>query len=142
MFRKTLLACAVGLPLGLMSGAPAALADTDVDIQFGIPFYTYQVSPRYRYYEDHGWYDAYSYPRFRGADYDDDDGAYYDDDDYVAVRSGRLSCREARSMVRANGYRNVSVRDCDGGTYVFHAKRNGRTFLVYVNSRNGRMWRA
>lgn len=49
MFRKTLLACAVALPMGFMGSAPAALADTDVDIHFGVPFYTHQVGPRYRY---------------------------------------------------------------------------------------------
>jgi len=99
MLRKTLLACAVALPFGLMSAPPAALADTDVDVHFGIPFYSYQVSPRYRYYEDYGWYDARRYPRFRGTYYyDDDDDDYvtiyrdddddYVDDDYVVIRRG------------------------------------------------------
>ncbi|WP_162918412.1 hypothetical protein [Taklimakanibacter deserti] len=72
---------------------PAA-ADTDVEVHFGVPFYTYQVSPRYRYYEDYGWYDAYAYPRVRRTyhvyeddyvvrdrDYDD----YDDDGDYIVV---------------------------------------------------------
>jgi hypothetical protein len=88
MFRKTLLACAVALPIGLMGAAPAALADTDVDVHFGIPFYSYQVRPRYVYYEDYGWYDPYRYPRFRRIHRADDDyvGVYgYDDDDSVAV---------------------------------------------------------
>jgi hypothetical protein len=96
MFRKTLLVCAVGLPLGMMGAAPAALAD--VDVHFGIPFYSYQVGPRYVYYEDYGWYDAYRYPRFRrihradddyDPDYDDDYVTVYDDDyddDYVVIR--------------------------------------------------------
>lgn len=135
MFRKTLLACAVALPLGLIGSTPAALADTDVDIHFGVPFYSYQVGPRYRYYEDYGWYDANRYPRFRGGYADDDEG-------YVAVRPNRLSCGEARRIVRANGFRNVSARDCDGRTYSFIGIRNGRSFVIYVNSRNGRMWRA
>jgi hypothetical protein len=98
MLRKTLLACSVALPLGLLGAAPA-LADTDVEVHFGVPFYTYQVSPRYRYYEDYGWYDAYAYPRFHRAYrvYDDDDDYviynehydHYDDDgDYVVVSPG------------------------------------------------------
>lgn len=98
MFRKTLLACSVVLPLGLIGTVPA-LADTDVDIHFGVPFYTYQVEPRYVYYEDYGWYDPYRYPRFRRIhradddyapvyEYDDGDdvGIYDDDDDYVVIR--------------------------------------------------------
>jgi len=88
MFRKTLLAFAVGLPLGLMGTAPSAFADTDVDVHFGVPFYTYQVTPRYVYYEDYGWYDPYRYPRFRRIHRADDDYVsdyeYYDDD-YVTV---------------------------------------------------------
>jgi hypothetical protein len=82
MLRKTLLACSVALPLGL-TGAVPALADTDFEVHLGIPFYTYQVSPHYRYYEDYGWYDAHAYPRFRGTYYDYDDAYVVYDDDYV-----------------------------------------------------------
>jgi|GEM_PF-4009745 len=94
MFRKTLLACSIALPLGLIGTMPAS-ADTDVEVHFGVPFYTYQVSPRYRYYEDYGWYDARAYPRVhrtyhvyeeddyvvRDRDYDD----YDEDGDYIVV---------------------------------------------------------
>lgn len=138
MLRKTLLACSLALPLGLVGSMPSAKAQ-EIDVQLGVPFYTYQVAPRYRYYDGYGWYDADRYPRFRGRDYRN----YRDyDDDYVAVRPGRLSCREARRIVRDNGFRNVSARDCDGRTYSFVGSRNGRSFIIYVNSRNGRMWRA
>jgi hypothetical protein len=133
MLRKMLLACSIALPLGLVGSMPSAQADTDVDIHFGVPFYTHQVGPRYRYYDGYGWYDANRYPRFRGGDYDDD---------YVAVRPGRLSCGEARRIVRNNGFRNVKARDCDGRTYSFIGSRNGRSVVIYVDARNGRMWRA
>lgn len=136
MLRKTLLACAVALPLGAITAAPV-LADTDVDIHFGVPFYSYQVAPRYRYYDDYGWYDAERYSDFRADEYGDDD-----DDDYVVVRHGRLSCGEARRIVRANGFRRVVPEDCDGATYAFTGMRHGRVFTIYVNSRNGRMWGA
>lgn len=138
MFRKTLLVCSVVLPLGLTGTAPA-LADTDFDVHFGVPFYTYQVGPGYRYYDDYGWYDAdrYDYGDFR-RDYDDED---YDDVD-VVVRPGRLSCGEAAQIVRESGFSRVRARDCDGGTYTFRAKRDGDSYIIYVNSRNGRMWGA
>ena len=94
MFRKTLLACSIALPIGLIGTMPAA-ADTDVEVHFGVPFYAYQVSPRYRYYEDYGWYDAHAYPRFRRTYhvYEDDDHVvreddydnYDDDSDYVVI---------------------------------------------------------
>lgn len=134
MLRKTLLACSIALPLGFIGSMPSALAQSEVDIRFGVPFYSYQVSPSYRYYDGYGWYDGYRYPRFRGG--------YDDDDDYVAIRPSRLSCGEARRIVRNNGYRNVSARDCDGRTYSFIGVRNGRSFVIFVNARNGRMWRA
>jgi len=90
--------CMLGCPsLGLI-GARSALARSHVEVHLGIPFYAYQVSPRYRYYEDYGWYDAYAYPRFYRThhvyhvydDDDDDDYVIYNDhddydDDYVVV---------------------------------------------------------
>lgn len=141
MFRKLMLASAVGLPLGLTGAIPAATAD-DVVVHFGVPFYTYQVGPRYRYYDDYGWYDADAYPHFRSAYlYDDDYDGDEDYDGYVAVAPERLSCREARRIVRTHGFRDVSVRDCDGRNYVFGGFRNGRFAIIYVNSRTGRVWR-
>jgi hypothetical protein len=97
MFRKILLACSIAFPLGLIGTMPAS-ADTDFEVHFGVPFYAYQVSPRYRYYEDYGWYDAYAYPRFRRSyhvydddDYviDDDDYDYDDDGDYIVISPER-----------------------------------------------------
>lgn len=48
-----------------------------------------------------------------------------------------LSCAAVGRIVRADGYRNVTARDCDGRTYVFHAMHNGRSVVLHVNSRNG-----
>jgi hypothetical protein len=88
MLRKTLLACSVALPLGFVAIAPA-LADTDFEIHFGVPFYSYQVEPSYVYYDDYGWYDAETYPNFRVGYYDDDDFGDeddgYDDNEYIVV---------------------------------------------------------
>jgi hypothetical protein len=83
-----LLAGSVVLPLGFLGAAPA-LADADVEIHFGVPFYAYQVEPSYVYYDDYGWYDAGAYPNFRVGYDDDDDYDDNDDDrddsDYVVV---------------------------------------------------------
>ena len=59
----------------------------------------------------------------------------------LLFHSGRLSCGEARRIVRNNGYRNVDTIECNGRTYTFEATRRGRDVTVYVNSRNGRIWR-
>ena len=58
------------------------------------------------------------------------------------VYHAALSCTAARRMIREDGYRNVVTRECDARTYVFHATRHGRAVVLYVNSRNGHIWRA
>ena len=54
---------------------------------------------------------------------------------------GRISCGEAKARVRYSGYRNVATIECRGGTYTFDATRKGRDVTVYVNARNGAIWR-
>jgi hypothetical protein len=138
MLRKTLLACSVVLPLGLLGSLPA-MADAEFEVHAGVPFYSYQVEPDYRYYRGYGWYDADSYPDFQPA-YDDDDEED-DNDEVVVVRPRHISCGEARGIVRASGFRDVVAEDCDGPTYTFSGFRHGEEFTIYVNSRNGRTWR-
>lgn len=86
MLRKILFVSSVALPLAFVGTAPAS-ADTDFEVHFGVPFYSYQVEPSYVYYDDYGWYDADAYPNFR-VRYDDED-AYDDNDDddydYIVV---------------------------------------------------------
>ncbi len=52
-----------------------------------------------------------------------------------------LSCGEAKWRVRNSGFRNVSTIECRGRTYTFEATRKGRDVIVYVDSRNGALWR-
>lgn len=58
-----------------------------------------------------------------------------------AYYRGRISCGEARARVRYSGYRNVATIECRGSTYTFEATRKGRDVIVYVNARNGALWR-
>lgn len=112
------LASAVAATLALAMPT-AADAKTSVQIYFGMPHYGYQVGPDYRYRDGYGWYRPSGY--------------YYN--------RGRLSCGEARARVRNSGFRNVATIECRGATYTFEATRRGRDVTVYVNSRNGRIWR-
>jgi hypothetical protein len=101
----------------LTMGLPAAAeAKTNVKIYLGLPHYSYRVGPEYRFREGYGWY-------------------------LPDVRHGRLSCREARRIVRNRGFKNVSTIECSGRTYTFEATRRGRDVTVYVNSRTGAVWR-
>ncbi len=117
--QKSLIALAAMVPLWTGFSA-AADAKANVQLFFGIPYYSEQVGPDYRYHDGRGWYrDRYIEPVYRD----------------------RISCRDARQIVRENGYRNVSVRECSGRTYTFRATRRGRDVIVYVNSRTGAVWR-
>jgi len=114
--KSIILASAFAAALAM--GLPvAAEANTNVQIYLGMPHYGYQVGPDYRFRSGHGWYRP------------------------VGVNRGRLSCGEARSRVRNNGFRNVATIECQGRTYTFEATRRGRDVTVYVNSRTGAIWR-
>ena len=93
-------------------GGLATAAEAKVIIQLGgVPYYDYQMGPDYRYYQGRGRHRA------------------------------NISCGEARSIVRENGFRNVRTRECDGRTYTFSAFRHGHNVLVFVNSRTGEISR-
>jgi hypothetical protein len=49
----------------------------------------------------------------------------------------RISCGEARSILRSRGYRNIATRDCKGSSYSFRATRRGKVYIVAVSSRTG-----
>ena len=111
--RKTLLGL---IAAATLFGGLATAAEAKVVIYFGMPYYSYQPGPDYLFYPNRGW--------------------------YLSHRGNRLSCYQARRIVRHHGYRNVSVVECQGRTYTFRAVRpNGKRTIVYVNSRTGAVWR-
>lgn len=110
--RKTLLGLVAAATL---LGGLATAAEAKVIIYFGMPYYSYQPGPDYLFYPHRGWYRSH--------------------------RGHLLSCYAAKRAVQNHGYRNVSVRECQGRIYTFTAKRNGHRVVVYVNSRTGAVWR-
>lgn len=114
--KKLLIALAVAAPMALGLGMSGAEAKSSVNIYLGVPHYGYQVGPDYVYRKGHGWYRQ-------------------------GRNNNKLSCRQAGRIVSNKGYRNVVARNCNGQTYVFRATRNNRAFVVYVNPRNGAVWR-
>ena len=119
--KSFLLAAAIALPIALSAGMAATApveAHTSVRIFFGVPNFTSQVGPDYRYRRGYGWYRNYGY-----------------------ANSGKLSCAQAGRIVMNKGYRNVTARDCQGSTYVFRATRNGNRIQLIVNARTGAVWR-
>jgi hypothetical protein len=122
MFKSLMIAGSIALSaLAMTTGADAK---TRVGIYFGVPFYDYQVGPGWRYYSGYGWYDYGRYGTFHNRN------------------SGWISCGEARRMVDRSGYDRVRTVECSGRTYTFRAlNRRGNPVTVYVNARNGNMWR-
>jgi hypothetical protein len=50
----------------------------------------------------------------------------------------RISCRQGIRIV-ARRYDMVRPRNCSGRTFVYVGERSGRWYLIYLNSRNGRI---
>jgi hypothetical protein len=66
-------------------------------------------------------------------------GDNYDEDyDY---RRRRISCGEARALVRDRGYIRVRNVSCGGRIHAFKAFRRGTLWLVTVNARTGNISR-
>ena len=54
----------------------------------------------------------------------------------------KLSCWQARQLVRDRGFRRVRTIECNGRVYTFRAFRRNHIFVVKVNARTGAVWRA
>jgi len=114
---KRLLLASVLAASAALALPSVADAGTRIGIFFGTPHYDYRVGPDYRYRDGYGWYRPSHY--------------FYRD---------RLSCREAKRLVRRSGFRDVSTIECNGRTYTFEGEnRRGRE--VTVNSRTGALSR-
>ena len=115
----------------IMGGAATmAEAKTSFSVHFGVPYFSTQIGPGYRYYPNRGWHDRrwhngsiVTFGAFGGG---------FD----------RLSCNQARRIVRNEGFRRVVARDCQGTTYSFSTRRNASSnrVIVYVNARTGNTW--
>jgi hypothetical protein len=117
--KKMMMAAALALSAltaGAGMGITPAAADTNVKFRvvLGVPYYSYRAGPDYVYRSGYGWY---------------------------RPGKARLSCSRAQDRVRANGYRAVDRVECGGGTYTFRGTKNGKRFTVYVNARNGSVYR-
>jgi hypothetical protein len=52
----------------------------------------------------------------------------------------KISCNTARHMVRERGYANVKVKSCITHVYQFFGVRNGRRYIVRVDSVTRFVW--
>ena len=127
MFRKILMAASLATAFSLSTHA--AEAKVKVFLGVGGPDYCYRYynpvrcGGGYGYYPDPGFYDPY--PGFYDP-YPD----FYD----------RVSCNEARWIVRERGFRDVRTTSCGGKFHAFIAKKRGGIFRIKVYSRDGRIY--
>lgn len=122
MLKKSLFATlALVAAFSAFQPVEKAEARVNVDIGIGVPYYG-----NGRYYEPY----YYAAPRRR----------YYAPRP-APRRYGRLSCGEARRIVRNHGYRRVRAIDCSGNRYTFHAMRGGEWYRIRMRSRTGRIYK-
>ncbi len=50
-----------------------------------------------------------------------------------------VSCNEARSILRYEGFQIIKLQKCGGTYHRFTAKRRGKTYLIKVRARNGQI---
>ena len=112
--KKLLMASALAAGFAFAAPAPVDAHSPNVRIYLGIPHYGYRLGPDYQYRRGHGWY---------------------------RPSAGRISCNRAPTLIRNQGYRNVQAIECRGPSYTFRSTRNGKRFVVDVNSRSGGVWR-
>jgi hypothetical protein len=62
-------------------------------------------------------------------------------DNYYRSRH-RLSCWQARQLVRDAGFYRVRTIECSGRVYTFRAFRRGKIVVISVNSRTGALRRS
>jgi len=118
-----------------------AEAKTRVHIGVGVGGYGYggpYYGPGYGY----GGYGPYYGPGYYGP-------GYYNPRPYYgghyaprrAYRGRRISCKRAKRIVRNHGYHRVRARDCRGKTYSFSGRKRGRTYIIKLRSRTGRIFK-
>ena len=125
MFKKFLMAA--GLAAAFSVSAQVAEAKVKVHVDIWQP----------------GGYCHYNYDPFRCGNY-----GYYPRPGYFVPHPGygdgydyadRVSCKEARWIVRERGFRDVRTADCGGKYHTFIARKKGGVFRIKVYSRNGRI---
>ena len=111
MRRTTLVAGLLAAGL-LASGPSTAKADFGIGFSSGLPFFG---GPLYDYSDN----------RYRSGPRRDAGKKY--------------SCKQARRLVRRNGYRKIRAFDCRGRVYGFYARSGGEIYKIRVNVRSGRI---
>ena len=109
--KKLLLMASAALAVATVS-LPAQ-AGTSAGIAVGEPYPGYEPNPGY-----------HPYPT---PDYDDED------------EEDQISCWEGKQIVRNRAFRQVRPVKCYGSIYRYQARKDGRPWIVRLNSFSGRI---
>lgn len=114
MLKKTIIAgLAIAVSAVALQPVEKAQARVNVDIGFAVP------GPVY--------YGDYYRPRYYYAPRP----VYYD----------RITCGQARRVIRQRGFYRIRAVRCHGASYVFHAKKRGMWWRMNVRARTGSIYR-
>lgn len=124
MFRTTLAAGMMAASMAAFAGAADAKTSVHIGVGIGVPGWSdercyWDYDGRYcdMIYRPPGFIEP---PRYHYPDY-----------------YGRVSCREARQIVREEGFRRVRTESCGGKYHRFIGYRYGEPYLIKVRSRTG-----
>ena len=129
MLKKFLMAAGLAAAFALSAHAAEAKVKVIIGIGGYPGGYCYDHYDPYHcgdggYIPRREFYDPYPRPGF-----DDPYPPTYDYD--------RVSCNEARWMLRDRGYHDIRINSCGGHYYVFIARRHHQTYVIKVSSRSG-----
>ena len=125
---------AAGLMAVSLAVSPvAAEAKTKVHVGIGIGSWGGGCYGQFRRHCGYGWGHGYRshigvYPYY---------DPYFRRHPRVYYRYNRVTCGEARNILRDRGFHRIRSRDCGGSTYVFTAVKRGHVYRVAISSRSG-----
>lgn len=128
MFTRGIIAASIlAAGLALLPGAASAKTNLYIGVGPGWGHGCYDYP-----FGDCGYRNRYRPHRYYYDDYDYD----YDYDDFDR---SRISCSEAKEIVRDSGYRNVKTVDCGGKSHTFKARKRDHSYRLRVSARSGRV---
>lgn len=128
LIKGTIAAGVLAAALAFLPGAASAKTNLYIGVGPGWGGDCYDS-----YYGECG-YDPYRRHPRRDYYYDDDRHDY--DDEYDR---SRVSCSEAKQIVRDSGYRRVKTLSCGGKSHTFRALRRDHVYRIKVGARTGRV---
>lgn len=144
LVKGTIAATVLAATLAFMPAAATAKTKIHIGIGAGSDYCFHRpYSSACRFGHGYGYGYNYGYGYGYGYGYYHPPIGYYAPHYYQPPRHVyRISCGQAKEIVRDHGYRNVRTRDCGGRINSFIGRKSGHLWLVRVDTRSGRISRS